>query len=274
MHLMPWSGAAGDDAEAAAGGGLEDEVDAVILDHQLGDFLALDGVLVVADIGNLDGDVLIDVVHAGDEAVAVPAADGTVRVGDEAHLLGLGGVRREIARDEGGGVRVDRDRADVRLVRLHVDVREDELGVRILGSHLDGQLGQVAPHAVDGVGAQLGHRADLILIFRLVERLNDLELGPGLGGQLLKALHAQRDERVAHGGRDEQRDRLVAGRDARFGLCGGLLGGGGVLGGRGGRFGSGGLAGLRGGGAVAQPAKTPAKSARQRSREIDLFIFS
>lgn len=79
--------------------------------------------------------------------------------------------------------------------RLHVDVREDELGVGILGSHLDGQLGQVAPHAVDGVGAQLGHRADLILIFRLVERLNDLELGPGLGGQLLKALHAQRDER-------------------------------------------------------------------------------
>ena len=29
-----------------------------------------------------------------------------------------------------------------------------------------------------------------------------------------------------------------------------------------------------GAGAVAQPAKTPAKSARQRSREIDLFIFS
>lgn len=80
MHLMPWVGAAGDDAEAAAGGGLEDEVDAVILDHQLGDFLALDGVLVVADIGDLDGDVLIDVVHAGDEAVTVPAADGTVRL--------------------------------------------------------------------------------------------------------------------------------------------------------------------------------------------------
>lgn len=68
MHLMPWSAQPGDDAEAAAGGGLEDEVDAVILDHQLGDFLALDGVLVVADIGDLDGDVLIDVVHAGDEA--------------------------------------------------------------------------------------------------------------------------------------------------------------------------------------------------------------
>lgn len=117
---------------------------------------------------------------------------------------------------------VNDDRLNIVKIARHIAVDVNELRVRELSCNVDSFRCQIVPYAVDRVCTGFSHGSDLLAVFRLVERLDDLRLDIILFCQLNKTCIAKLEERVTLRDRNDHRGHR-AGR-LRFFLCGRFLG--------------------------------------------------